>query len=249
MKALKIMIVVFLALSISFSGIAQEQEKKDKKYYKKELKAIMDGLTEAQQMSIMSYATKYKKTDPKKEVLKMLKKMSPEDMAKVLAFSQKEAKVSALQKERLAKVTEAKNKVKRKAEYAPITKQKDVNKAAKSSNVAKTSMEVVNQVYDFGVITQGEKVSFEYTVKNTGKEPLIISNAKGSCGCTVPSWPKTPIASGDSAQIKVTFSSKGKKGKQQKRVTLTANTEPAQTYLTLKGEILVETPAKKVKNK
>ena len=91
--------------------------------------------------------------------------------------------------------------------------------------------------FDYGMIDQGEKVTHVYKFENTGSEPLIISNAKGSCGCTVPQWPKDPIMPGDGGEIKVVFDSKGKRGKQSKRVTITANTEPAQTFLTIKGEI------------
>lgn len=91
--------------------------------------------------------------------------------------------------------------------------------------------------FDYGIVDQGEKVRHTYKFTNTGSEPLIISNAKGSCGCTVPSWPKEPIPPGATGNIDVEFDSKGKKGKQSKRVTITANTDPAQTFLTIKGEV------------
>jgi hypothetical protein len=91
--------------------------------------------------------------------------------------------------------------------------------------------------FDFGQIDEGEKVSHVYKFENTGKEPLVISNAKGSCGCTVPKWPKNPIAPGEAGEILVTFNSKGKTGKQTKRVTITANTDPAQTFLTITGNV------------
>lgn len=93
--------------------------------------------------------------------------------------------------------------------------------------------------YDYGVVEQGEKVLHNYKFTNTGSEPLIISNAKGSCGCTVPSWPKDPIPPGGTGEIAVQFDSKGKKGVQSKRVTITANTDPVQSFLTIKGEIVV----------
>ena len=100
-----------------------------------------------------------------------------------------------------------------------------------------TSLKFDSNEFDYGVIDQGEKVTHVYKFTNTGAEPLIISNAKGSCGCTVPQWPKDPIMPGTDGEIKVQFDSKGKRGKQSKRVTITANTEPAQTFLTIKGEI------------
>jgi hypothetical protein len=93
--------------------------------------------------------------------------------------------------------------------------------------------------YDYGTVKAGEKVKYNYKFKNTGKEPLIISDAKGSCGCTVPDWPREPIAPGKTAEIKVEFDSTGKGtdegSPQSKRVTITANTDPVQSYLTIKG--------------
>jgi len=104
-----------------------------------------------------------------------------------------------------------------------------------------TSLSFDNLEYDYGTVTAGEKVQYAYKFKNTGSEPLIISNAKGSCGCTVPEWPKEPIAPGETSEILVQFDSSNKSGNQSKRVTLTANTNPAQTFLTIKG--IVEKPA------
>jgi len=91
--------------------------------------------------------------------------------------------------------------------------------------------------FDFGTVDEGEKVSHSYTFKNTGDEPLILSNAKGSCGCTVPKWPKEPIPPGEDGEITVEFNSKNKKGKRNQKVTITANTNPPQTFIYLKGEV------------
>ena len=92
--------------------------------------------------------------------------------------------------------------------------------------------------FNFGKIKSGEKVQHKYKFKNTGKEPLVISNAKGSCGCTVPSWPKEPIGVGEESEILVEFNSKGKSGNQTKTVTITANTDPPQSLIQIKGEVL-----------
>lgn len=104
-----------------------------------------------------------------------------------------------------------------------------------------TSLKFDEETYDWGKVMDGDKVTHVYKFKNTGNEPLIISNAKGSCGCTVPEWPKDAIAPGKSGEIKVVFDSKGKGavgGKEDsKRVTITANTDPVETYLTIKGKI------------
>jgi len=102
----------------------------------------------------------------------------------------------------------------------------------------KTTIEFEESEFDWGTITQGDKVSYIFKFTNTGNEPLIIKNAKGSCGCTVPQWPKAPIAPGEQGEINVVFNSKGKMGSQNKRVTITANTDPGMTFLNVKGEII-----------
>lgn len=91
--------------------------------------------------------------------------------------------------------------------------------------------------FDFGKVDAGEKVEHTYTFTNAGSEPLIISNAKGSCGCTVPQWPREPIAVGGTGEITVVFDSKNKKGQRNQKVTITANTDPPQTFIYLKGEV------------
>ena len=100
--------------------------------------------------------------------------------------------------------------------------------------------EILESEYDFGDINQGEKATHNYKIKNIGNADLLISSAKGSCGCTVPEWPKDPIKPGDQANIKVTFDSKGKTGKQSKRVTLMTNAIPNVKILTIKGNILTD---------
>lgn len=100
-----------------------------------------------------------------------------------------------------------------------------------------TSIQFEKTIHDFGTLKDGESVSYTFRFKNTGNKPLKIMNAKGSCGCTVPKWPKDPIAPGASGEIKVTFNSRGKSGKQHKSVTLTANTDPANTRLYIKAEV------------
>lgn len=102
-------------------------------------------------------------------------------------------------------------------------------------------MEFEKEIFDFGTIAQGEKVNFIYKFTNTGDADLIISSAKGSCGCTVPDWPKQPIAPGEVSEIKVVFNSDGKSGNQHKDVSINANTQPALNKIAFKG--IVEVPA------
>ncbi len=104
--------------------------------------------------------------------------------------------------------------------------------------VALGEFEFENDVIDFGEISQGEKVERTFTFTNIGEGDLIISNASGSCGCTVPDWPRNPIAPGESGEIKVVFDSNGKQGRQHKTVTLVANTTPNTTVIAIKGDVL-----------
>ena len=92
--------------------------------------------------------------------------------------------------------------------------------------------------HDFGKVKAGDKVTYDFKFTNTGASPLIITNATASCGCTVPEWPKEPIQPGQGGKIKVTFNSANKEGLQDKQITVTANTSPAQTVVHLVGEVL-----------
>ena len=107
-------------------------------------------------------------------------------------------------------------------------------------NIPTTSISFDRAEHNFGTITQGEKVRTKFKFTNTGTENLVISNAMGSWGCTVPSWPKEPIPPGKSGEIDVEFDSNGKEGEQSKNVTVEANTEPRQTVLTVKSNIKVK---------
>ncbi len=85
--------------------------------------------------------------------------------------------------------------------------------------------------YDFGNINEGDVVDHTFTFTNVGQAPLVISSATGSCGCTIPEWPKESIAPGETGEIKVQFNSKGKGGVNNKTVSITANTYPKLTKL------------------
>jgi hypothetical protein len=117
---------------------------------------------------------------------------------------------------------------------------------AQNATTAKTtSIQFEEPIFNFGEIQQGEKIMNVFKFINTGEEPYLITNAKGSCGCTVPKYPKTAIMPGETGEIHVRFDSKGKKGDQSKRVTLTGNTETSHIYLTIKGQIVeVSAPLK-----
>ena len=123
----------------------------------------------------------------------------------------------------------------------------DVTNSASASGVKKEDLPEIKfeeEEFDFGKITQGEKVSHAFQFKNVGKSNLIISGASGSCGCTVPEYPKEPIAPGGKGRINVVFSSEGKSGAQEKTVTVVTNCEPATRIIRIKTEIIVVEIAK-----
>jgi hypothetical protein len=91
--------------------------------------------------------------------------------------------------------------------------------------------------HDFGMIKGGDKVEYNFKFTNTGEADLIILQAKGSCGCTIPEYPKDPIKPGASAKMKVSFNSAGKHGQQQKSVTISTNTEKGTESLSIKASI------------
>lgn len=109
---------------------------------------------------------------------------------------------------------------------------------------------VDKDVHDYGTIKQGANGSCEFSITNTGSEPLIISRAKGSCGCTVPDWPKEPILPGQSAVMTVRYDTK-RVGPINKSVTITSNaTNAASKVVRIKGKVLAsenkeEMPVKK----
>ncbi len=104
-------------------------------------------------------------------------------------------------------------------------------------SVPKTGINFATPKKDFGKVLSTSSNEHTFVFTNTGTEPLIITNAKGSCGCTVPQWPKEPIAPGDKGEIKVVYKPNGQSGLQTKQVTVTANTNPANTILTITGDI------------
>ena len=93
------------------------------------------------------------------------------------------------------------------------------------------------EVKDFGDVNVNSKNNYSFEFVNNGSEPLKIANAKGSCGCTVPEWPKEPIMPGQKGKIDVVYTpNKSQAGKpQQKTVTISANTQPVNTVLNIKA--------------
>lgn len=100
-----------------------------------------------------------------------------------------------------------------------------------------TTVQLIDTVYNFGKITEGEKVTFNFRFKNTGLKPLVITSTSASCGCTVPEKPERPVLPGETGYIKVVFNSRGKTGHNEKNITVVANTSPSFPLLVLKGDV------------
>lgn len=101
------------------------------------------------------------------------------------------------------------------------------------------AMTFVEEKHDFGKITQGEKVSYSFVFKNTGGSDLVISSAQGSCGCTIPTYPKGAVKPGEQSKIDVVFNSEGKSGMVEKTITLVTNCNPSTKILTIVSTINV----------
>ncbi|MFK7806318.1 MAG: DUF1573 domain-containing protein [Saprospiraceae bacterium] len=103
-------------------------------------------------------------------------------------------------------------------------------------NVAKMVFKETS--FNFGSVDEGSEIEHTFKFTNTGKVNLLISNAKSTCGCTVPKWPEYPIAPGQSDEIRVLFKTEGKKDYQSKPVTIFANTYPSETKVYMKGNVI-----------
>ena len=91
---------------------------------------------------------------------------------------------------------------------------------------------------NFGDITQGDVIEHTFEFKNTGSQPLIISNVLVTCGCTATNWPRDPIGAGKSSEITVRFDSKGKNGAQNKIITVVSNAVNPREKVSIKSNVL-----------
>ncbi|MGG9972636.1 DUF1573 domain-containing protein [Ferruginibacter sp. SUN002] len=107
-----------------------------------------------------------------------------------------------------------------------------IEKASKDT----TTVQLIDSVFDFGTITEGEKVSFSFRFKNTGTKALVIEKTSASCGCTVPEKPEKPILPGEIGFIKAVFTPSSA-GHNEKTIDVTANTKPDFPTLILTGEV------------
>ena len=101
-----------------------------------------------------------------------------------------------------------------------------------------TTVQIIDSTYDFGQVTEGEIVEYNFRFKNTGTKPLVVTNVAASCGCTVPEKPEQPIKPGETGFIKAKFNTDHRPGEATKTITVTSNAIPAFPELVLKGKVL-----------
>lgn len=91
------------------------------------------------------------------------------------------------------------------------------------------------EIYDFGTVEEGEIVEHTFHFSNTGQAPLEITHARSTCGCTIPEWPRDPIAPGEKSKIVVSFDTDMRPGDQIKPITIISNTIPNEHEIQIKG--------------
>lgn len=118
-------------------------------------------------------------------------------------------------------------------------KKENVLNAEKRDKQMKNIPEVTfdREVHDFGTVNEGDIVETVFVVTNSGNSDLIILDAKASCGCTVPTWSKEPIAPGKTGELKVKFDTSGRPNKQSKTVTITTNTKKGKETVKVSGMV------------
>jgi hypothetical protein len=110
------------------------------------------------------------------------------------------------------------------------------NESTDNPNAAEFKFEQTE--HDFGTLDEGPKVTHVFNFTNTGKEPLIITSARASCGCTVPQKPEKPVLPGEVGEITVTYNTKGRVGNFNKAITLTSNAKQSTFILKIKGVVI-----------
>jgi len=116
----------------------------------------------------------------------------------------------------------------------------DNQKSNETSDAAVIEFETTE--HDYGTIIKGGDGEFAFVFTNKGKEPLLLSNVRSSCGCTVPSWPKEPLKKGDEAEIKVKYDTK-RIGNFSKSITVYSNATNNPVVLRIKGKVVEEAAA------
>ncbi|MFN8276709.1 MAG: DUF1573 domain-containing protein [Chitinophagales bacterium] len=107
-----------------------------------------------------------------------------------------------------------------------------------ASNPNAPKLTLLEEAYAFGTIVEGPQATHEFKFRNDGKEPLVLSNVRASCGCTVPTWPKEPILPGKTSVITATYNTQGRVGPFTKTITIESNATEPSKVITIRGEVI-----------
>ncbi len=259
--------ITFILLAFLSFNIVNAQEVKKEIISKKERKELLKTLTIEEKTKLLSMLIQDDNKLVEKTIKKALKKADKKTVDRFMrtkdlvfkpmknnSLAQKSEQSKKRAEELKAKVEKQKmeetahQKAEKQIKEMMDKKQQDKlnpkpTYIVKDKNAPKpTTVVFAESTFNFGELKDGEKVTHKYTFTNTGDQPYIISNAKGSCGCTVPQWPRQAIAPGESGEIVVTFNSRGKGSKegrkQKKRITITGNSDPGNIYLYIEGNVI-----------
>jgi hypothetical protein len=115
--------------------------------------------------------------------------------------------------------------------YKPTTQKTVTKKAAPSGAVITFEKSII----DLGTIKEDAVIANQFEFTNTGIKPLVITSVKGTCGCTAPEYPKTPILPGEKGVITITYTAKNKVGPQKPEITVTTNGTPSMVKIKLEA--------------
>jgi hypothetical protein len=109
---------------------------------------------------------------------------------------------------------------------------------AKAPNPNAPKLIFIESSHDFGTVVEGPQITYDFKIRNDGKEPLVLSNVRASCGCTVPTWPKDPILPGKESVVSATYNTSGRPGHFTKTITIESNAEGGNKVITITGEVI-----------
>ncbi|MFN8308877.1 MAG: DUF1573 domain-containing protein [Chitinophagales bacterium] len=115
---------------------------------------------------------------------------------------------------------------------------KPINETSKVVNPNAPKIKLLEESFDFGTVVEGPQVTHDFKFRNDGKEPLVLSNVRASCGCTVPTWPKEPVLPGKESVISATYNTQGRVGNFTKTITIESNASEPSKVVTIRGEVI-----------
>lgn len=121
--------------------------------------------------------------------------------------------------------------------FAQTEEEKEDKETITLDSESKAKIEFTKTSHDFGTVTEGTQATVEFTFKNTGDAPLVLTSVTASCGCTTPKWTREPIPPGGTGSVTAIYNSRGRPGKFTKTITVKHNGEGGTQYLTIRGNV------------